>query len=119
MRGGVFPTAGAAARRAGRRRARPPGVVLGVNIGKGAATPLERAVEDYVALLEMFYDLADYLAVNISSPNTTGLRRLQARRHLEGLLTPLREARAAHERQTGRRLPLLVKLAPDLTEAEL
>ena len=114
-----FPNAGAAALQARLRRGRPSGVVLGVNIGKGADTPLERAVEDYAALLEMFYDLTDYLAVNVSSPNTAGLRRLQARQDLEGLLAALREARAAHVRRTGRRLPILVKLAPDLTEAEL
>jgi dihydroorotate dehydrogenase len=114
-----FPNAGAAALQARLRRSRPPGVILGVNIGKGADTPLERAAEDYVALLEMFYDLADYLAVNVSSPNTTGLRRLQARQHLEGLQAALGEARAEQARQTGRRLPLLVKLAPDLSEAEL
>ena len=114
-----FPNAGAAALKARLRSGRPPGVILGVNIGKGADTPLERAGEDYVRLLEMFYDLADYLAVNVSSPNTAGLRRLQARQHLEGLLAALREARAARVRQTGRRLPILVKLAPDLSEAEL
>jgi len=114
-----FPNAGAAALQARLRRGRPPGVVLGVNIGKGAETPLERATEDYVALLERFFDLADYLAVNVSSPNTTGLRRLQARRHLEGLLAALREARAARVRRSDRRLPILVKLAPDLSEAEL
>ena len=114
-----FPNAGAAALQARLRRARPPGVVLGVNIGKGVDTPLERAGEDYVRLLEMFSDLADYLAVNVSSPNTAGLRRLQARQHLEGLLVALGEARAARVRRTGRRLPILVKLAPDLSEAEL
>ena len=114
-----FPNAGAAALQARLRRDRPPGVILGVNIGKGAHTPLELSAEDYLALLETFYDLADYLAVNISSPNTAGLRRLQARRSLERLLAALREARAARVRQTGRRLPILVKLAPDLSEAEL
>jgi len=114
-----FPNAGAAALQARLRRGRPPGVVLGINIGKGADTPLERAAEDYAALLETFYDLTDYLAVNVSSPNTAGLRRLQARQHLEGLLAALREARASRVQRSGRRLPILVKLAPDLTEAEL
>jgi dihydroorotate dehydrogenase len=114
-----FPNAGAAALQARLQRGRPPGVVLGINIGKGADTPLERAAEDYVALLEVFYDLADYLSVNISSPNTAGLRRLQAGRQLEGLLVALGEARAARVRRTGRRLPILIKLAPDLSEAEL
>jgi dihydroorotate dehydrogenase len=114
-----FPNAGATALQSRLRRGRPPGVVLGINIGKGADTPLERAAEDYVALLEIFYDLTDYLAVNVSSPNTAGLRSLQARQHLEGLLVALGEARAARVRRTGRRLPILVKLAPDLTEAEL
>lgn len=114
-----FPNAGAEAlarRLSGRR---PPGVVIGVNIGKGIDTTLERAAEDYCFLLRRFHRLADYLAVNVSSPNTLGLRRLQARETLEGLLRALAEERRALEEPGGWHLPLLVKLAPDLTDQEL
>jgi dihydroorotate dehydrogenase len=114
-----FPNAGAEELRARLPIRRPPGLVIGVNIGKGAATPLERAAEDYLGMLELFYDQADYLAVNVSSPNTIGLRRLQAREHLAGLLGALAGARKQRAQQTGHRLPILVKLAPDLSEAEL
>ena len=67
-------------------RSRPGGLVLGVNIGKQKTTPLEDAVHDYEQLIDVFAPLADYLAVNISSPNTPGLRRLQERGFLEALL---------------------------------
>jgi dihydroorotate dehydrogenase len=98
---------------------RPPGLVLGVNLGKNKDTPLERAAEDYLALMQVFAPLADYLAINISSPNTLGLRSLQARRALEALLAPLMRKRQELRDHLGRPLPVLVKLAPDLTEAEL
>ncbi len=75
---------------------RPPGLVLGVNIGKNKDTPIEAAAGDYVSLLRTFAPLADYLAVNVSSPNTLGLRRLQARAALEGLLAELEHARASY-----------------------
>jgi dihydroorotate dehydrogenase len=114
-----FPGRGAqfVARRLG--CARPPGLVLGVNLGKNKDTPLESAHEDYLALMEVFAPLADYLAINISSPNTVGLRRLQARQALEALLIPLMRRRQELRGRLGRPLPVLVKLAPDLTEAEL
>ena len=114
-----FPNAGAEILLENLRRGRPPGVVVGVNIGKGVDTPLEGAVEDYLALLRIFYSDADYLAVNVSSPNTIGLRRLQAREHLEGLLQALSVERSNLQITSGRRVPILVKLAPDLTEGEL
>ncbi|MCS6909026.1 MAG: quinone-dependent dihydroorotate dehydrogenase [Anaerolineales bacterium] len=88
---------------------------IGVNIGKGRDTPLERAAEDYCALLERVHECADYVALNLSSPNTPGLRQLQLRAFLEDLL---RAVTAVRDR-LPRRTPLLVKLAPDLTEAEL
>ncbi|NIM93236.1 MAG: quinone-dependent dihydroorotate dehydrogenase [Anaerolineales bacterium] len=94
-------------------------VVLGVNIGKGVDTPIEEASGDYVQLLQMFYSHVDYLAVNVSSPNTIGLRQLQARDYLEGLLATLMEEREILQEVHGRMVPLLVKLAPDLTEGEL
>lgn len=93
----------------------PGGVVLGVNLGKNKDTPLEAAAEDYVALMRAFAPLADYLAINISSPNTVGLRRLQGRELLEGLLRRIREERA----HLGAHPPVLVKIAPDLSDDEL
>ena len=90
-----------------------------MNIGKQRETPLERAAEDYVSLMERFAPLADYLAVNISSPGTPGLRRLQQREWLEPLLEQLTRRRAALGARLRRRVPLLVKLAPDLSDAEL
>ena len=101
------------------RGSRPPGLVLGVNMGKNKDTPLEQAAADYLALFAAFAPLANYLAVNVSSPNTPGLRALQTRRELEGLLGPLASAREEYTRRAGRRVPLLVKLAPDLDEAGL
>ncbi len=98
---------------------RPPGLVLGVNLGKNKDTPLEQAAQDYLLLVEKFAPLADYLAINVSSPNTTGLRRLQARHALDDLLAQLEQERRAQEAGLKKRLPLLVKLAPDLTDQEL
>lgn len=117
-----FPSRGAAFVAQRLRGPRPPGLILGVNLGRNKTTPNERAVEDYLALARTFAPLADYLVVNVSSPNTEGLRRLQARAALEGLLLPLVRAlqdlgdRAAPPRS---RPPLLVKLAPDLDDAAL
>ncbi|UCF59901.1 MAG: quinone-dependent dihydroorotate dehydrogenase [Anaerolineaceae bacterium] len=101
------------------RRGRPPGVVLGVNIGKGTDTPLDEASDDYLILLRTFYTVADYLVVNISSPNTIGLRRLQAREYLEELLEALSSARSELEVAERRSVPILVKLSPDLNDDEL
>jgi dihydroorotate dehydrogenase len=98
---------------------RPNGIVLGVNIGKNKSTPNEEAVLDYLALLQIFAPLADYLAINISSPNNVGLRQLQGRAALEGLLSQLDIQRRMEEKQLEKRIPLLVKLAPDLSEQEL
>jgi dihydroorotate dehydrogenase len=96
-----------------------PGVMLGVNIGRNKSTPNEEAVFDYLALLQNFAPLADYLTINVSSPNTEGLRRLQAREALEGLLKNLHQQRLIEQKQLERRVPLLVKLAPDLSNQEL
>ena len=114
-----FPNAGAQTLLRRLRKRRSNEVVLGVNIGKGVETPLERAVDDYIQLLRTFYPHADYLAVNVSSPNTIGLRRLQARTHLEGLLKALSGARVELQNVDGRRVPILIKLAPDLNHDEL
>ncbi len=93
--------------------------VIGVNLGKNKDTPLEEAANDYVALMRSFAALADYLAINISSPNTAGLRRLQGREMLENLLGAIAEERRTNQSLQGRHTPILVKLAPDLTEDEL
>jgi dihydroorotate dehydrogenase len=89
--------------------------LIGVNLGKNKDTPLEEAASDYITLIRTFTPLADYLAINVSSPNTVGLRRLQGREMLEGLLGAI-----AAERLKSRVLkPILVKLAPDLSDEEL
>jgi dihydroorotate dehydrogenase len=93
--------------------------VLGVNLGKNKETPNEEAVFDYLALLQNFAGLADYLTINVSSPNTVGLRSLQGREALEGLLTQLHQQRLIEQQTYKKRIPILVKLAPDLSEAEL
>jgi len=96
------------------RRHLPTGFVVGVNIGRGAATPDDQATADYLEALRLVAPVADYVAINVSSPNTPGLRDLQQPDRLRELLTVLQ---AAGEREDAYR-PLLVKLAPDLaTEA--
>lgn len=92
---------------------------LGVNIGRNKNTPNDQAIMDYLALLQNFAPYADYLTVNVSSPNTEGLRQLQERQALESLLTNLHQQRLIEQTVLDRHLPLLVKLAPDLTDAEL
>lgn len=113
-----FPNRGADYLARQLRGKRPPGLVLGMNIGKNKTTPLEEAAADYLALQEVFAPLVDYLAVNVSSPNTPGLRSLQTRQALEAILLPLAQRRDAAA-TGGRRVPVLVKLAPDLTDEEL
>ncbi len=114
-----FPNRGAEfmAQRLGGKR--PAGLILGVNIGKNLTTPLEHAGEDYLSLVKVFAPLADYLTINVSSPNTPGLRTLQTRPALEALLRPLDAERRSQSQRLGRPVPLLVKLAPDLTSDEL
>ncbi len=99
-------------------RARYRGV-LGLNIGKNAATPIDRALDDYRAGLAAVYPHAGYVTVNISSPNTRDLRSLQGEGELERLLGALREERARLEQSHGRRVPLAVKIAPDVTDAQI
>ncbi len=90
--------------------------VLGINIGKNADTPIERAVDDYLACLEAVYPVADYVTLNISSPNTRGLRDLHGANELDGLLGPVAERREALQGRHGKRVPLALKVAPDLEE---
>jgi dihydroorotate dehydrogenase len=88
--------------------------VRGVSIGKNADTPIENAADDYVSAFRTLYEFADYVAVNVSSPNTARLRELQAREGLAGIVAPLIEERGALRRRHGRQVPIFVKVAPDL-----
>jgi dihydroorotate dehydrogenase len=114
-----FPNAGAKRLLEKMQCKRPSGVILGVNIGKGVDTPLDQATQDYLRLMRTFYAVADYLVVNVSSPNTIGLRRLQARGYLEDLLKAISSVSAELEETERRRVPILVKLSPDLDNDEL
>jgi dihydroorotate dehydrogenase len=93
--------------------------VRGISIGKNFDTPLDRAQDDYVACLRKVYGCADYVAVNISSPNTARLRELQAHDGLQRILGALLEERRVLQERHGKRLPLLVKVAPDLTPEQI
>jgi len=117
-----FPNDGAdvvAARLARRRSKSMCGAVCGVNIGKNASTPNEQAIDDYVACLRKLAPYADYIAVNVSSPNTQDLRQLQRIDHLQPILEALLAERDALAASTGRRIPLLTKISPDVTQDEL
>jgi dihydroorotate dehydrogenase len=114
-----FPGRGSAFVAARLLGSHPPGLILGVNLGMNKDTPLQEAAADYLTLMETFAPLADYLAINVSSPNTAGLRRLQARENLEDLLSRLAGKRQELRQSLGRYVPLLVKVAPDLTEPGL
>lgn len=93
--------------------------VLGINIGKNKDTPNEKAVDDYLFCLERVYAHASYITVNISSPNTKGLRDLQEEATLRRFIDTLREAQERLGSQHGKRKPMLLKIAPDLSEVEL
>ncbi|MDO8248704.1 MAG: quinone-dependent dihydroorotate dehydrogenase [Rhodoferax sp.] len=97
----------------------PPPMLLGLNIGKNAATPIENATDDYLACLDGVYPYADYVAINISSPNTKNLRALQSDEALDGLLGAIAERRETLARQHGKRTPIFVKIAPDLDETQV
>ena len=88
--------------------------VLGLNIGKNFDTPIERAVDDYVTCLKGVYPFASYVTINISSPNTKGLRDLQAAKQLEKLLSTLKAEQARLAKQHKKHVPLVLKIAPDL-----
>jgi dihydroorotate dehydrogenase len=93
--------------------------VLGINIGKNFDTPVERAADDYLTCLERVYAAASYVTVNVSSPNTRGLRTLQESEPLDALLARLAEARERLADRHGRRVPLALKVAPDLDAGQL
>ncbi|RAK66652.1 quinone-dependent dihydroorotate dehydrogenase [Hymenobacter edaphi] len=109
-----FNNAGAAAA-AEQLRRRTADVVIGGNIGKNKDTPNDQAAQDYVACVQALHEFVDYFVVNVSSPNTPGLRQLQEREPLLQLLRAVQ--RANHARRTAR--PLLLKIAPDLTNEQL
>ncbi|MCY7371846.1 MAG: quinone-dependent dihydroorotate dehydrogenase [Polaromonas sp.] len=93
--------------------------LLGLNIGKNAATPIENAVDDYLICLAGVYPHADYVTVNISSPNTQNLRALQGDAALDALLGRIADRREQLARDSGRRVPIFVKIAPDLDAAQI
>jgi dihydroorotate dehydrogenase len=93
--------------------------ILGINIGKNKDTPNETAALDYVHCLEKVYPLADYITINISSPNTAGLRELQEEQALRRLLGELKEAQDRLWTRHGSRVPMLVKVAPDLADEDI
>jgi dihydroorotate dehydrogenase len=115
--GGAF----AAAERVSHARQRlgPTAGLIGINIGKNKDTPLHDAAADYLLGLETVYDVADYVTVNVSSPNTAGLRELQKSDALRGLLTAIKRRQTELAAQRGRYVPLAAKLAPDLDDAEV
>jgi dihydroorotate dehydrogenase len=100
-------------------RRRAPRGVVGVNIGRNFDTPNERAAEDYVQCLRKVYPYASFVTANISSPNTSGLRSLQSGSAMDELLSALAGARGELEQAHGRRVPLAVKIAPDLEDAQI
>ena len=93
--------------------------LLGLNIGKNASTPIEQAADDYLACLDGVYPWADYVTVNISSPNTKNLRALQSDEALDALLDTLMQRRAALAQQHGKDKPLFIKIAPDLEQDQI
>jgi hypothetical protein len=101
------------------RSFRARGGIVGLNIGKNAATPIERAADDYLLCLAGVYPHADYVAVNVSSPNTKNLRALQSDDALDALLAALQERRRKLMLEQGRTVPMFLKIAPDLDAAQV
>jgi dihydroorotate dehydrogenase len=96
------------------------GIPVGVNIGKAKATALDQAVDDYLSCFRTLADQADYFTINISSPNTPGLRELQSADYLRDLLTTLRDENISYAKKLGHKPhPLLLKIAPDLTFSQI
>jgi len=104
--------------RASGQEARPP-MLIGLNIGKNAATPIERATDDYLTCLDGVYPYADYVVVNVSSPNTKNLRSLQSDAALDALLDTLSERRQKLARKHHKKTPIFLKIAPDLQSDQI
>jgi dihydroorotate dehydrogenase len=102
-----------------RRKAQGQPMLLGLNIGKNAATPIERATDDYLIGLAGVYPHADYVTINISSPNTKNLRALQSDEALDALLGAIASKREQLAQQHGKRVPIFVKIAPDLDDEQI
>lgn len=102
-----------------RLRNRRTKAIVGVNIGKNFDTPNEKAVDDYLYCLKAAYEVADYIAVNISSPNTKGLRDLQGEESMRALIAALKTEQATLETKHGRHVPVVVKIAPDLEDLHI
>ena len=96
-----------------------PGIICGINIGKNAATPMDQAISDYLTGLKAVYDSADYIAINISSPNTKNLREMQNDDMLDALLSALHSQRLELSESSGTRKPLVIKIAPDLDPSQI
>lgn len=93
--------------------------ILGLNIGKNAITPIENAVDDYLICLEKIYPVADYIAINISSPNTKNLRQLQGESELDNLLSQLKGTQSRLSDRYARYVPLALKIAPDIDDNQV
>jgi dihydroorotate dehydrogenase len=102
-----------------RLRARNGNIIIGGNIGKNKLTPNENAVDDYLYCFNSLYDCVDYFTVNVSSPNTPGLRELQDKEPLRQLLRAVMEARQKKADSTGMTRPVFLKIAPDMDTAQL
>jgi len=102
-----------------RLRKRKSGIIVGGNIGKNKVTPNEQALDDYITCFEALYPVVDYFVVNVSSPNTPGLRALQDKEPLLAILSRLSALNAQRTTSKGERKPILLKIAPDLTDAQL
>ena len=105
--------------KANSRSDRPAPMLLGLNIGKNATTPIEQATQDYLTCLDGVYPYADYVTVNISSPNTQNLRSLQSDEALDALLNAVTQRREVLSQRFSRLVPIFVKIAPDLTEEQI
>jgi dihydroorotate dehydrogenase len=101
------------------RQSKSPALLLGLNIGKNAATPIERATDDYLTCLDGVYPHADYVTVNVSSPNTKNLRSLQSDEALDALLGAIAERRELLAQKHGIRKPIFLKIAPDLESDQI
>ncbi len=101
------------------RRAAKFNGVIGINIGKNKETPLENAFDDYQIALQKAYPYADYITINISSPNTEGLRELQGEKFLSDLISKLKQEQFACQQQYAKYVPLVIKIAPDLSSDDI